>query len=547
MENTLEKCTIHFLKKPYPENTIIPIQEDEIYGSCVVQVDPGEIITKQILFHFMIDVSGSMSDATENGRSKIQLLIHTLINMIHYLAENTQNVYIQVKGFDDRIHNYVDITHVSKENVDEMIDQLKSIRPLHLTNIELALTTLKNDIETISNQDYEQVGIFLTDGDATAGETLPSNLATKIPSTIPFHFIALGNEHNPYLMHHLGHCTKYSNNWYINEIEQTGNIYGEILYNELHRVGKQVVLEIHNGQLYDYYAQEFVTCLHLGSLYSETKKHYHIFTKQPDQCFLHLKGKDCNTEQDFNVRITDLPPLISVTDIEVNSSFQSLQPHFNTIQYFRLATQIFMGKARNLLLNKNELFVDKKIHEKNIMRHRGFMKELIQTSPRDNHTDFYNEIEKFKTNMNHFMELYNIQDNEYMNCLCDDISMLLNTFGYISQLKYCALREDIQGQERTCNAITMIHNNDLCLINNLDSPNITRTVTTPYRTPGRTNLMHTISQDIEDTENTKDTEQEKINNESLSINVDVLNFFDFAVPPILRRTQSMDRKLISED
>ena len=544
MENTLEKCTINFVNKPYPENNIIPIKEDDIYGSCIIQVDPAEITTKPILFHFMIDVSGSMSDTTENGRSKIQLLIHTLTNMIHYLAENTQNVYIQVKGFDDCIHNYIDVINVSKENVDEMVNKLKKIRPLQLTNIELALNTLKNDIEYISdNRDnYQQVCIFLTDGDATAGETLPTELATNIPPTIPFHFIALGNEHNPYLMHYLGHCTKYSNNWYINEIEQTGNIYGEILYNELHRVAEQVVLEIQNGQIYDYYAQEFVTCLDLGSLYAETEKHYHILTKNSDTCFLHLKGKSCNTENNFIVKITDLPPLVSREEIEQGLSFQYSKPHFNTMQYFRLATQIFMGKARKILLNKNELFAEKIIREKNIMRHQGFIKELIKTNPIDNHTEFYNEIKNFKSNMTNFMEMYDIQDNEYMNCLCDDISMLLNTFGYIAQLKYCALREDIQGQERTCNAITMIHHNDLCLINNLEPPpQLTRTTTTPYRTPGRINLMNTMSQDI-------DEEKHDQKNERLSINTDILDLFDFTAPPILRRTESnIERDLISED
>src|SRR6056300_1442189 len=80
--------TLKYLSKPYHNLDIVPLEEDQEYGICVVHCGKQDPLEEPILFHFMIDVSGSMSDYTEKGRTKMQLLIHTLINMIRYLSEH---------------------------------------------------------------------------------------------------------------------------------------------------------------------------------------------------------------------------------------------------------------------------------------------------------------------------------------------------------------------------------------------------------------------------------------------------------------------------
>ena len=52
-----------------------------------------------ILFSFMIDVSGSMSDIVQGNRTKIHLLKHTLQNMVHYFAQYN-HIYMEVDGFE---------------------------------------------------------------------------------------------------------------------------------------------------------------------------------------------------------------------------------------------------------------------------------------------------------------------------------------------------------------------------------------------------------------------------------------------------------------
>ena len=87
MESIFKYSTIRFQQRDYPTLHGLSLDTNETYGSCMIHVDSYENSPSPILFHFMIDVSGSMIDMTENGRTKIQLLTHTLINMVHYFAD----------------------------------------------------------------------------------------------------------------------------------------------------------------------------------------------------------------------------------------------------------------------------------------------------------------------------------------------------------------------------------------------------------------------------------------------------------------------------
>ena len=149
-----------------------------------------------LLFHIYIDVSGSMSEIIDfkSHCSKIQLLKHILINVLHHITEKCNNIYIQVKGFDDNIHDYIDTIKVTKDNIQELLLKIEHIRPLNSTNIGLALQSLNIDIDTgyfdipIENR----VAIMLTDGEPTAGIcTIPElvEIISKKCSQDTLHFL----------------------------------------------------------------------------------------------------------------------------------------------------------------------------------------------------------------------------------------------------------------------------------------------------------------------------------------------------------------------
>ena len=201
------------------------IEDTSNYGVLSLEMSDIQINDAPILFHIMLDVSGSMSDIVSHNRTKMQLLKHTIENMIHYFAENTENVYICVKGFDNNIHDYIEPSLVSKSNIDILLNKISKIRPMQSTNIGLALETLQSDMTSDVNEDKYNVAILLTDGHPTSGIMDINELMNIVLRDKTYHFIALGNEHNGNLMNALGHYHSETRNWFINEIEHTGNVW----------------------------------------------------------------------------------------------------------------------------------------------------------------------------------------------------------------------------------------------------------------------------------------------------------------------------------
>ena len=480
----LNNSTLKYLSKPYHNLDIVPIKENQEYGICAIHCGKENPLEEPILFHFMIDVSGSMSDFTEKGRTKMQLLIHTLSNMIRYLGENHQHVALIVKGFDNQIHDYVPKTEITKENVSQIISKLNGILPMQSTDIGIALDEMHKNME--SEKEIRQVGIFLTDGEITQGETDTTTLVSKLPSEIPFHFIALGYEHNERLMYSLGHASNYTFNWFINQLEQTGNIYGEILYNELHKVWENVYLEIEHGHLFDYYLQEFVTRLPIKNVSGESEKHFHLITNDKDICKVTLHGWNLVTQTNELVPITDLPPLIPQDQINT-VYYLHCAPYFMEIQFCRLITQMYMGKVRKNLFTDS---LEENVLEKTIFNKKSMFYEEKRKA-------LFDKIKIFSNFLEEYAKIHDLESNEFFNTLKDDITILLQTLFTHNLLKYCGLREDNQGQQRISNAVVDIPKEHIST-NGLSRPILQRSTTTPYRTPGRVNIMDSLSQDADD-------------------------------------------------
>ena len=147
------------------------------YGVLSLETPDSASSSNTMLFSFMIDVSGSMSDIVSKGRSKMQLLRHTLQNMMLYFAHKRENVYVEIKGFDNEIHHYVDVICVTKENVNEIINKIQGIHPMNSTDIGLAIKTMNQILDTEYEyiETYNKVGILITDGEPTSGITNVSN------------------------------------------------------------------------------------------------------------------------------------------------------------------------------------------------------------------------------------------------------------------------------------------------------------------------------------------------------------------------------------
>lgn len=463
--------------------------EQDIYGVLSFNVPSHETTTLPIFYDIMVDVSGSMSDKLCDGRTKMQLIIHTLTNILHHFAENTQNSHIQITGFDDSIHSYIKRTVVTPDNVESLISKLSTMRPMNMTNIELALQTIADCVNTNEPPCKQQTVIFLTDGDATVGEHDPAKLSELIPNSVSFHSIALGKYHNSDIMYALGHRTPYTSNWFINELEHTGNVYGEIIFNETHRVLNSVVIRVNNGRIFNYSSGEFETSIHIGNLSSEMNKQYHIMSDTPSDCNVCIQGIDTvnGTHTEYNA--IDMSSVIQSSSI--HNDCDELNTHFIKKQYMRFGVQKLMADLRLCSqLSDNRPRVAISIFDN--------YKQLLP-DVKDNCDElrkaFNQRAKKLRDSIIKYMDSNDLKEDSLLYGLVDDLNVIINTLTNNLNLKYAVAREESQGRQTAFNTVSEMQDNidDDDSLLDIRPPRLRREPTSAYATPGRLDLMREMS------------------------------------------------------
>ena len=442
-----------------------------------------------LLLNLMVDESGSMESKTSTRKyspTKMKLLQHTLINMFNYLADKKKNVYVQLSGFDNKIRKYISPTKITHENVKSLINIINEMYSRLSTDLGLALQTLDDELHDpeIGIPLNQRVGILLTDGAGTIGKTDPVELSKIVRPGNPIHFIALGEDHSAETMNLLGKSTPTATNWFIGNFEQTGNVYGEILFNELNRVLDDVCLTVENGKIYNYNTGEFVEMLNIGNLSSETKKNYHIICDNPDDCIVKITGNKGGETINNIMEATDLPPLIDVDDGPM-PEYEEI--HFVEIQYLRLCVQQLMTDVR---INVE---IDTPVQNLHINSNRQRPTNTSNIGRLKHNQKYYNKNSMLQTDIKEFMTKYGMETNPILLGIMDDLRVIYNTMGNEKYLKYGIAREISQGTQTACVADASPLDDSYNPFQ-LDS-NI---IESPYMTPGRSSVMRAISQQVDD-------------------------------------------------
>ena len=211
---------------------------------------------------------------------KIDYVKSTLSNIIRYVAKLSEaEVYIRVDAFNARIKTIIDVVHVTPENAEELCEIVKSIKVKDQTNIELALENAKQITEeyTLRMPEHNVHHVFLTDGDANMGNMDPKYLSTIIRSTKTTSnvFIGVGTDHNARMLQEFGTCERCDYR-FIDNSENTGIIYGEVMERILRPAMKDVRLSIQGGELFDWTQGNWTTELTEWTIDSESNKTYHL-------------------------------------------------------------------------------------------------------------------------------------------------------------------------------------------------------------------------------------------------------------------------------
>lgn len=435
--NILSQNTICFDTRDINVEQIpVPIQ-DAKFGILNFVAVTAQETKDEIDFLFVVDCSGSMSDACADGRSKMQHIIHTLKNMIIFFHEHPNaKINITINAFDTQIYPIVSRTKITDENLVVIIHKIEKISPRGSTNIEFALRKSAEEINNLQQQFPDNViyHIFMTDGEATDGSKNIQILQSIVNPDVTNAFIGFGVEHDAALLNGISSIGK-SAYYFIDKLESAGLVYGEILHGIVYKLLEDSEIIIENGLVYNYKTNTWVESLKIGDIVSEANKIYNIVSSNPDECKVNIKG-----------RLGDLVIL-----------FPSM-----LIDSADLTTQIYRQRTLQLLYEVNDFCTRKRAYETS---HNTGMFSHIFIANRDDIG--FQALEDEKKNiklklsdlieeMKKYMTDNNLEEDKVLKNLCDDIYICFRTFGTKFGMMYCSARQTSQGTQRlyTTSAIT---------------------------------------------------------------------------------------------
>jgi len=447
-------------------------QKMEDFGLLSLKAITTPLTTLEQDFMFQVDCSGSMYDICADGRIKMNHIIHTLKNMILYFKENPSlKVYVTIHAFDDNIYNILNRILVDETTYDKIIAAINTIEPRCFTNIEKALEDSKKYMSQLVEQypSTTKTHIFMTDGQATAGNKTREILCNLVDNRIYNIFIGFGLDHDAILLNDISEG-KNSSYYFIDKLENAGLVYGEILHGIVYKFLENVEILVTDGLIYDYKTNTWNNSLRVGEIVSESNKFYQLVSNK--KCTVQITGKKIDDGSDISFIISSQE------------------------DYSDLTKYIYRQRTQQILFKINDYNRKSKDHSElneykvNKIEHKKLKTEMHL---------FFEELKKY-------MNDHNLTDDILMKNLCDDIYICHRTFGTKFGYMFCNSRESSQGNQRayTATQIPEIYTrqNALCRSNTFgyfDIENedlkhdISDSIDTPYYTQSMTNVMRSVS------------------------------------------------------
>jgi hypothetical protein len=405
LSDMFNQAHIHINSHPGVKPFISQENPNLKFGILELKVEKIEKTNLPVLFKFDIDISESMSEIcssinSSSSRSKLEYLKQTFKLMLTFLAEQTDSeIYIVVGTFNDYYSQIIPVTRITPENYEELIKIVSSIRTKGSTNIE---ETLKKSDEFFQSyiQDFPEhliAYILLTDGNPTTGNTSKSYLNSRVPRNIEVFSIGYGSDHNSELLQGFGEY------YFINNYENTGNVYGEIVFTVLYKAIKDIEIQMENGsKIYDSILGVWVPSLRIKQMFSEREMNFAIQTV--DKCEATISGTIVKTDTIGVLDIEELPGLINESG---NLEVVDLRKFI-----FRYRTQELMKECLSLSKNNDD--------------------DLYYTT-RGNTviTEFKDRLQTYFKEIRTFMRENDLMEDIFMKVLCDDIYTAFNTVGSI--------------------------------------------------------------------------------------------------------------------
>ena len=395
------------------ENQPIEILEDPNYVFGILELSVSEMkkTTDPIYLKLDIDTSASMYDIVTTLKTKINFVQKTIESMCHFIAEQRELViYINVSTFDTHYNLIIPTVRITLENRFELIEKIKKLQVDGSTNIEKTFIESSKLIEEYKteNPTHKIVYILLTDGNPTSGSCSTTYLNSIKPNALN-KCIGYGVDHNAKL---LNSCGEY---YFINDYENTGKIYGEILHKLIYPALENIEICVKNGTIYNSILNTWDSSIIEKEMYSEQKRTFHIQMNKNEKIEVEISGKVVGTIEN-EVEDWEGELLRTTTNHNLCSLSQ--------IEYTDLTKYMFRQRTQELLFES--------------------LKKSQKNSISEN---FKTELNVFFKKMRSYMRTHNLLEDPFMKLLCDDILVLYKTCGKHYAEMYSISRHQSQTNE----------------------------------------------------------------------------------------------------
>jgi hypothetical protein len=417
--------TLEFQEKFIDGNLIAGTISDSHFGILNLKAISADHNNLSHDFVFMVDRSASMEDRCGDGKTKMQHICHILKNMVSYFKEHpTIRAHITICTFDDVCDTVLERVVITDTNFSKIITTIDEILPRGSTNIEAAIQHINQCCSTIRTEfpTHNICSVFMTDGQVTTGNPEVEVISGLIDRTIDNTFIGVGLEHDGTLLSTLG-SGQNCNYYFIDKLENSGFVYGEIIHGVIYKMLTNVKLTIEFGLIYDFKNNKWVSSIDVGNVVGESDKVYHVSTHAPDACWVSVSGNKLDGSA--------LEPLVALR----KEGWATLDKYIyrqRTLQHLYIINDFVKRQYNN---NDHNVFgiLDRPATEQPIIDEQKQIRDALRA---------------FIDEMKNYMTTNNLTHDSFMKNLCDDIYICYRTFTTKYASMYAAARQSSQGAQR---------------------------------------------------------------------------------------------------
>jgi hypothetical protein len=384
-----------------------------------------------------------------NQNTKMHFVHATLTNMVDTIISQQEEFshvefYLALVKFHSTATCVLHPMRVTLETKDQILQVISRITPLNGTNFEKCFKEMahliSNEAQHISPSEdipehcVQRMHVFLTDGDNNEGNKSIPHLAGILsasavqPTQI---MIGYGTDHDSSTLQSL--CSHFPNSrqWFIDDIEKTGCIFGEILWSAVNAAFTKVSISTPNTEVYDFETMQWRSEICLGDFAYDSSRTYYIRAPwQHDEMVCNFAYTSIEAPQDTSCNI--------VVPLNYNVSAETPETKDAEVE-------------KELWRLDTITTIDKSIQFFKAMRRMTFQDQATEK------TRLVDEITAFQEKFLKYATDNNLIDDPYIIQLADDLFVCINGLA-VSSIgeRYIAARQASQIQQRavTINDIT---------------------------------------------------------------------------------------------